>query len=80
MVPQKDPRLRRSTLMRAIEERYGKPLPDLLRERHQALGNYTLVAIELGIPAPTVYYWFKKFNVPLSRYVIPGTEEPQRVA
>lgn len=64
-------RERKSPLMLQVEERFGQPLPDLLRERHRALGNYTLVAAELDLSAPTVYYWFRKFNIPLSRYVVP---------
>lgn len=72
-------RNRRTPLMRKVEEQFGKPLPDLLRERHRALGNYTLVALELGVPAPTVYYWFRKFDVPLSRYVVPGVPVAEEV-
>lgn len=75
------PQDRRTPLMRSIEERFGKSLPDLLRERHIALGNYTLVAEELGVPSATVYYWFRKFGVPLSRFVVPGEEaEKEAVA
>lgn len=69
---------RKSTLMLRIEQEQGKALPDLLRERHQALGNYTSVAEELGVPAATVYYWFRKFNVPLNQYMVPSG--PQEAA
>jgi transcriptional regulator with PAS, ATPase and Fis domain len=63
---------RKSKLMLRIEEEQGRPLEVVLRERHRALGNYTKVADELGVPSPTVYYWFRKFDIPLSQYTIPG--------
>ncbi len=73
-----DRKTRKSKLMLQVEGQHGKPLEVLLRERHRALGNYTLVAAELGLPAPTVYYWFRKFNIPLSRYVVPE-DQPSEV-
>lgn len=70
---------RRTPLMRKVEERFGKSLPDLLRERHRALGNYVLVAEELGVPPATAYYWFRKFDVPLSQFMVPGEAEAEGV-
>jgi transposase-like protein len=62
---------RKSKLMLRIEEEQGRPLEVVLRERHRVLGNYAKVADELGVSPPTVYYWFRKFDIPLSQYVVP---------
>jgi hypothetical protein len=70
---------RRTPLMRRVEEQFGKSLPDLLRERHRVLGNYVLVAEELGVPAATVYYWFRKFDVPLSQFMVPTESDTDQV-
>lgn len=67
----RDPRLRRSKQMLEVEAKYGKPLPELLRELHRELGSHHAVAEYLGIPSPTVYYWFRKFDVPLNRFMVP---------
>ncbi len=66
---------RKSRLILQVEEQYGRPIEELLRERHRALGNYVKVAEEIGVKPSTVYYWFRTLGIPLSQYVVPDAEQ-----
>ncbi len=72
-------RLRKSKLMLEVERRHGRPLEVLLRELHVQTGNYVRVAEALGVQPATVYYWFRKFDIPLSRFVVPALPEKDSV-
>jgi hypothetical protein len=62
---------RKTGRMLEVEARLGRPVEEVLRERHRALGNYAKVAEELDLPPSTVYNWMLRFGIPLSEFVVP---------
>ena len=62
--------LRKSKLMRKVEERYGgEPLEELLPRLYNDMGLPGMVR-EMGIGKATLYYWFLKFRVDLKRVAV----------
>ncbi|MBI3953405.1 MAG: hypothetical protein HY330_02715 [Chloroflexi bacterium] len=64
--------LRKTRLMRQVEERYQRPLEKLLPEMYNEKG-LPAMADELGISRGTLWYWLLKFGIHLRRVAVaPG--------
>ena len=64
--------MRKTKLMRAVEERYNKPLESLLPEMYNEKGLPAMSA-ELGVSKGTLWYWLLKFGINVRRVAVaPG--------
>ena len=64
--------VRKTRLMRQVEERYQRPLEKLLPEMYNEKG-LPAMADELGISRGTLWYWLLKFGIHLRRVAVaPG--------
>ncbi|MSQ33410.1 MAG: hypothetical protein EXR60_03175 [Dehalococcoidia bacterium] len=64
--------MRKTRLMRQVEDRYQRPLEKLLPEMYNEKG-LPAMADELGISRGTLWYWLLKFGIHLRRVAIaPG--------
>ena len=73
-------RMRKTKLMRQVEEQYhGEPLEELLPRLYNEMGLPGMVR-ELGIGKATLWYWMLKFGVELRKVALaPGeTMETRR--
>ena len=73
-------RMRKTKLMRQVEEKYkGEPLEELLPRLYNEMGLPGMV-IELKIGKATLWYWMLKFGVELRKVALaPGeTMETRR--
>ncbi len=57
--------------MRELEERFGKPIDELLREQYRSLGTLERVGQALGIGPATVWFWMFKFGIDRRQWVLP---------
>ena len=63
---------RKSKLMRSVEERYQRPLEELLPEMYNNMG-LPAMADETGVNKGTLWYWLLKFGVNVRRVALaPG--------
>lgn len=64
--------VRKTRLMRQVEEKYQRPLEKLLPEMYNEKG-LPAMADELGISRGTLWYWLLKFGIHLRRVAVaPG--------
>ena len=64
--------VRKTRLMRQVEDHYQRPLEKLLPEMYNEKG-LPAMADELGISRGTLWYWLLKFGIHLRRVAIaPG--------
>ena len=68
--------VRRTKLMRDVEQRYNKPLEKLLPEMYNEKGLPAMAA-ELGISKGTLWYWLLKFGINVRRVALAPGEELQ---
>ncbi len=68
--------VRRTKLMRRVEEQYNKPLEKLLPEMYNEKGLPAMAA-ELGISKGTLWYWLLKFGINVRRVALAPGEELQ---
>lgn len=63
---------RKTKLMKSIEDRYRRPLENLLPEMYNEKGLPTM-AEELGVSRSTLWYWLLKYGVSVRRIALsPG--------
>ncbi len=63
---------RKSKLMRQVEQRYNRPLEQLLPEMYNQMG-LPAMAEEMGVNKGTLWYWLLKFGVNVRRVALaPG--------
>lgn len=48
---------------KAIETKYGKPLPEILIELYPKLGSQKKIAEHLGVTQSTVSHWLTRFRL-----------------
>ena len=65
--------VRKTKLMRQVEERYQRPLEKLLPELYNEKG-LPAMADELGISRGTLWYWLLKFGIQLRRVAVAPDE------
>ncbi len=64
--------IRKTRLMRQVEDHYQRPLEKLLPEMYNEKG-LPAMADELGISRGTLWYWLLKFGIHLRRVAVaPG--------
>ena len=64
--------VRKTRLMRGVEERYDRPLEQLLPQMYNEKG-LPAMATELGVSKGTLWYWLLKFGINVRRIAIaPG--------
>lgn len=64
--------VRKTKLMRAVEERYNIPLERLLPKMYNEQGLPAMSA-ELGVSEGTLWYWLLKFGINVRRVAVaPG--------
>jgi len=64
--------VRKTKLMRQVEEQYKRPLEKLLPEMYNERGLPGMAA-ELGISKGTLWYWLLKFGISVRRVALaPG--------
>ena len=68
--------VRRTKLMRDVEQRYDKPLEKLLPAMYNEKGLPAMAA-ELGISKGTLWYWLLKFGINVRRVALAPGEELQ---
>lgn len=68
--------VRKTKLMRQVEEKYNKPLEKLLPELYNAKG-LPAMAEELQIGKGTLWYWMLKFGINVRRVALAPNEELQ---
>jgi transposase-like protein len=65
--------MRKTRLMRQVEERYHRPLEKLLAEMYNDMG-LPAMAEELGVSRSTVWYWLLRFGVEVRRIALAPDE------
>jgi|TARA_B100000315_G_C14082588_1_gene365553 hypothetical protein len=65
--------MRKSKLMRQVEERYHRPLEKLLPEMYNDMGLPGM-AEEMDISRSTVYYWLLRFGISMQRIALAPDE------
>lgn len=65
--------MRKTRLMRRIEERYHRPLEKLLPEMYNEMG-LPQMAEEMGVSRSTVWYWLLRFGVNLRKVALAADE------
>ncbi len=68
--------LRKTKLMTSVEQRYNKPLEQLLPELYNEKG-LPAMASELGVSKGTLWYWLLKFGINVRRVALAPGEELQ---
>lgn len=64
--------VRRTTLMRGVEERYNQPLEKLLPRMYNEMGLPRMATV-LGVSKSTVWYWMLRYRVDLKKVALaPG--------
>lgn len=64
--------VRKSKLMRRVEERYNRPLEELLPEMYNRMG-LPAMAEDMEVNKGTLWYWLLKFGVNVRRVALaPG--------
>ena len=64
--------VRKTRLMRGVEERYDRPLEQLLPQMYNEKG-LPAMATELGVSKGTLWYWLLKFGINVRRVALaPG--------
>jgi hypothetical protein len=64
--------LRRTKLMRGVEERYNQPLEKLLPRMYNEMG-LPRMAEALGVSCSTVWYWMLRYGVDVRKVALtPG--------
>ena len=66
--------VRKTRLMRQVEEKYKRPLERLLPEKYNEKGLPGM-AEEMGISKGTLWYWLLKFNIKVERRAVAPGEE-----
>ncbi len=67
--------MRKTRLMRGVEERYHRPLEKLLREMYkEERKSLPDIADELGVSRSTVYYWLPRSGFKLERMALAADE------
>lgn len=61
--------VKRSSLMRAIEAKEGKPVDQAIRDAYDAAGNLSGTAYLLGIDKVTLVNWMRRFGLELRKSV-----------
>jgi transcriptional regulator with PAS, ATPase and Fis domain len=66
--------------MRRVEQEYGKPLEQVIRELYVDHDRLQAdVARELGVSGPTLSIWMLKLGIPARRWALPN-ESPRETA
>ncbi len=65
--------MRKTRLMRKIEERYRRPLEKLLPEMYNEMG-LPQMAEEMGVSRSTVWYWLLRYGVNLRKVALAADE------
>ena len=68
--------LKKTRLMREVEEKYERPLEQLLPELYNERG-LPAMAEEMGISKGTLWYWLLKFGINVRRVALSPGEELQ---
>ncbi|MCL0101517.1 hypothetical protein M1O29_00315 [Dehalococcoidia bacterium] len=68
--------VRKTKLMVSVEQRYDKPLEQLLPELYNEKGLPAMAA-ELGVSKGTLWYWLLKFGINVRRVALAPGEELQ---
>ena len=64
--------VRKTKRMRGVEERYDRPLEQLLPQMYNGMG-LPAMATEMGVSKGTLWYWLLKFGINVRRIAIaPG--------
>lgn len=64
--------MRRTKLMRAVEERYNQPLERLLPRMYNEMGLPRMAEV-LGVSRSTVWYWLLRYGVDVKKVALaPG--------
>ncbi|MBI2867471.1 MAG: hypothetical protein HYX97_03940 [Chloroflexi bacterium] len=70
--------MRKTRLMKQVEERYQRPLEQLLPQMYNERG-LPAMAEELGVSKGTLWYWLLKFGISVRRVAVSPNEELQVV-
>ncbi len=65
--------MRKTRLMKKIEERYRRPLEKLLPEMYNEMG-LPQMAEEMGVSRSTVWYWLLRYGVNLRKVALASDE------
>ncbi|MEK7848669.1 MAG: hypothetical protein AAB270_07070 [Chloroflexota bacterium] len=65
--------MRKTRLMRRVEDRYHRPLEKLLPEMYNEMG-LPLMAEEMGVSRSTIWYWLLRYGVNLRRVALAAGE------
>ena len=65
--------MRKTRLMRRVEDRYHRPLEKLLPEMYNEMG-LPLMAEEMGVSRSTIWYWLLRYGVNLRRVALAADE------
>ncbi len=68
--------VRKTKLMRSVEEKYQRPLEKLLPDMYNERG-LPAMAEELGISKGTLWYWLLKFGISIQRIAVAADEDVQ---
>jgi predicted DNA-binding protein (UPF0251 family) len=65
--------MRKTRLMKRIEDRYRRPLEKLLPEMYNEMG-LPQMAEEMGVSRSTVWYWLLRYGVNLRKVALASDE------
>lgn len=65
--------MRKTRLMKKIEDRYRRPLEKLLPEMYNEMG-LPQMAEEMGVSRSTVWYWLLRYGVNLRKVALAADE------
>ncbi len=65
--------MRKTRLMKKIEDRYRRPLEKLLPEMYNEMG-LPQMAEEMGVSRSTVWYWLLRYGVNLRKVALASDE------
>jgi len=65
--------MRKSSKEREIEQRFGKPMEELLPDLYNEAATITEMAKVLGVRTSLLWYWFMKYGFTIERKLVKRT-------
>jgi len=65
--------VRKSNKEKQIEERFGKPMEQLLPDLYNQASSITEMARVLGVRTSQLWYWFMKYGFTIQRKLVKRT-------
>ena len=70
--------LQKTRTMAEMEQRFGKPIEELLSELYRREGGTRKVAQALGVSGTTVWYWMWRLGLPRRHWSLAAEEGEER--